>query len=137
MKYLEHKVVLALVLCIAFCGFVSAGATAQEGVPELDLTSALIAAIVAAVASFVVEYVPGASGWWDECDYKELLIVGFGLVVTIVLVGAHYIGAVNFGFGPFGWPVATYAIMQFLTFAGAASVAHMAQKVGALVSREL
>lgn len=52
-----------------------------------------------------------------------------GLLVAVVMIALHYVGAIELGLGAFGWPVIWRAIETWLAFSGANQLSFTAQKV--------
>ena len=85
-----------------------------------QLSAKWVAGFLFIVVSVGLEYVPAFAGWWDEVqdEVKKMAVAGFGLLVTVALIGLHYAGAVDLGLGPFDWPVAGQAFNVWLALLG-------------------
>lgn len=105
-----------------------AARTAGEA-PQVELSGAGIAAIVGVLTSVLLAYVPGFQAWWEAFAYKRETLAGVGFVVAVALVGLHYLGALDLGLGPFGWPVVWRVIETWLTFSGAGQLAFTGQRL--------
>lgn len=121
--------VLLFVMLAVSVVYVSARSLWQEEEPDpgIELSGAGVAAVVAAITSLLLAYIPNLSGWWGKFTYKREVLGLLGLVVTAALVGLHYAGALDLGLGPFGWPVVWRALEAWLQFAGAGQLAYTAQ----------
>lgn len=139
-------ILLAVIFGLVFAGVVGAQAGAGESplptptamattpgaggeTPQLNLSGAGIAAIVAVVSSVALAYIPGLAVWWSAFGYKREVLGAVGALIAVALVGLHYAGAINLGLGVFGWPVVWQALEAWLAFSGAGQLAFTAQKV--------
>jgi hypothetical protein len=98
-------------------------------VPDsVELSGEGIAAIVAVLTSLAFVYVPGLASQWSEFDYKREALGAAGLVVSVGLVGLHYVGAIDLGLPGFGWSVIWRTLRAWLAFAGSAQLSYTVQK---------
>jgi hypothetical protein len=97
-------------------------------IPPVELSGPGISAIVALIVSLSLMYIPGFQVWWDAFAYKRETLAGAGFVVALVLVGLHYIGAIDLGLGLFGWPVIWRVLEVWLSFAGTGQLVYTGQR---------
>jgi len=118
------------VVCGAASLLVATPVLAQggAGVPTVELSGTVLAALLAVLVSVVLESVPGAQAWWARFGYKRESLAGAGLVLTVALVALHYAGALDLGLGAFGWPVVWQAAEAWLAFVGAGQLAFTGQR---------
>lgn len=95
----------------------------------VELSGVGIAAIVAALLSLALAYIPGFRTRWDGFVHKRETLAGTGLLVALALMGLHYLGALDLGLGQFGWPVLWRVVEAWLAFAGAGQLAFTGQRV--------
>lgn len=125
---MKRLALVMLIVLLAGCQGIVPGispvATPGDGglptgeLPVVELSGPGVAAIVALIVSLSLMYIPGFQVWWDAFGYKREALAGAGLVVAMVLVGLHYIGAIDLGLGVFGWPVIWRILEVWLSFAG-------------------
>lgn len=97
-------------------------------VPDLQFDGALISGAVGLLTSLLLAYVPGLNVWWETFTHKREALAGVGLILAVAMAGLHYVGAINLGLGPFGWPVIWQVLSAWWMFAGAGQLAYTGQR---------
>lgn len=97
----------------------------------ISLSGPGIAAIVGALLSVALAYVPGFKAWWEGSGHKRELLGLAGLAVGLALAGLHYAGALDLGLGvgdgaSLGWGVLWRVVEAWLAFAGAGQLTYTA-----------
>ena len=93
--------------------------------------TALISGVISGVLSLSLELIPGFAAWWDNIasDYKKFYRAIAGLVITILLVGAHFLTGFDLGLGSvFSWETLRSASAAWLAFVFGADMLYQALK---------
>jgi hypothetical protein len=93
------------VMAFAVGGVALAQGTGSPAAEQQPLTGEIVAAVLGAVLSIVLQVVPGLDVLWNDWKYKRATWLGGCLLIPLIIVGLVYAGA-PLGIqlpGPFIW----------------------------------